>query len=329
MTGKQKAAMLLMSMDGTTAAELLRGFDPDVLEEIAVELAHIDARGRRDEGEQTDVVREFHNSLQSGRTSGLNVNRFINETLVSMLDKDRAERTQSKIRRVTGKKDPFAEIRSAKTDNLVLALEDAHPQTIAVVLSELSVKKSQEVLSLLSEEKCLQTVCRLTNPEAVGAKVRERIASMVYKRLQSFEGKTLSKRPEQTLRKLAIMLSGLEQNLRNRMLDEIAKHDQETSVTVKRLMITWQDIPRVADRSLQEALRTVEASKLAIALYGADEDIVQKIRANISERVAAALDEETSLMQEPLEKEVHEAREEVVGPLREANEQGTLRIKQS
>jgi len=92
-------------------------------------------------------------------------------------------------------------------------------------------------------------------------------------------------------------------------------------------MITWQDIVRVADRSLQEALRAVEASKLAIALYGGDEEIVQKIRSNISERLAAALDEESSLMQEPLEKEILDAREEVVKPLREANEDGSLRMQ--
>jgi flagellar motor switch protein FliG len=90
-------------------------------------------------------------------------------------------------------------------------------------------------------------------------------------------------------------------------------------------MITWEDIPSIADRSLQEALRTVESSKLAVALYGADEEIVQKIRSNISERAAAMLDEEISLMQEPLEKEILDAREEVVNPLRDANESGTLR----
>ena len=38
-------------------------------------------------------------------------------------------------------------------------------------------------------------------------------------------------------------------------------------------MITWEHILSIADRSLQETLRTVEATKLAIALYGADEDI--------------------------------------------------------
>jgi flagellar motor switch protein FliG len=83
----------------------------------------------------------------------------------------------------------------------------------------------------------------------------------------------------------------------------------------------------VADRSLQEALRSVDSGKLALALHGADEDIVQKIRSNMSERALAMLDEEISLMQEPLEKEVFQAREDVVKPLREANEQGTLRVK--
>ncbi len=52
---------------------------------------------------------------------------------------------------------------------------------------------------------------------------------------------------------------------------------------------------------------------------------MQKIRSNISERAAATIDEEMSLMQEPLEKEILDAREEVVNPLREANEAGTLR----
>ena len=95
---------------------------------------------------------------------------------------------------------------------------------------------------------------------------------------------------------------------------------------VKRLMITWEDIPLVADRSLQESLRSVDSGKLALALYGADEDIVQKIRSNISDRAVSMLDEEISLMQEPIEKEVLVAREEVIEPLRQANDEGKLRL---
>ena len=323
--GKQRAAMLLTSLDADTAAELLKGLPPDDIQQIAVELARIDASGHRDRREEANIAREFYNSLQNEQSRGFSIKGFLNEMLVSILGKDKAEQVQSQIRKVTQKKDPFVDIRSANTDELVLALEGEHPQTIAVVLSELSLRKSQEVLALLSEEVRLNAVCKMTNLDVLRGGVKERIASMVDDRLKSFKGETLVEKPEQTLRKLAIMLSGLQKDLRDRLLDEIKKHNEETSTMVRRLMITWEDIPSIADRSLQEGLRAVQAGKLAIALFEADPEIVQKIRSNISERLAATLDEEISLMQEPLEEEVLEAREEVVEPLRKASEEGTLR----
>jgi len=327
LSGKQKAAMLLMSLDTMTAAELLRGLPADEVEDIAMELARIDASEQRDLKEQARVAREFYNSLQQKQTQRFSIKTFLNEMLVSILDKDRANHIQSQIRETIEKKDLFVDIRQAGTDELVLALEGEHPQTIAVVLSELAPKKSQEVLSLLKEEARLKAVCKMTNPELVGNHVKQQIASTITQRLKSLKGETLVEKPEQTLRKLAIVLSGLEKEMRNQMVDEIAKQDEGAATMVRRLMITWDDIPSVVDRSMQEALRTVNASKLAVAIHGADEEIVQKIRSNISERALATLDEEISLMQEPLEKEVLDAREEVVKPLRQANEEGKLRVK--
>jgi flagellar motor switch protein FliG len=329
LTGKQKAAMLLITLDTATATKLLKGLPPEEIEEVAMELAQIDASDQRNVSNQTKVVREFCNSLKSSKSQKFNMRSFINETLASILGKDEAEQIKSQIRKATEKKDPFTAIRAADADELVLALEGEHPQTIAEILSELPPKKSQEVLSLLGEEAQLKAVCKMTNQEPLGPRVREQMASTVSARLKTFKGEVVLERPErreQTLRKLAITLSGLERDLRDRLLDEIKKHDEETSATVRRLMVTWEDIPSIADRSLQEALRTVEAKTLAVALYGADEEIVQKIRSNISERVASALDEEASLMQEPLPKEILEAREAVVKPLREANEEDKLRF---
>lgn len=328
LSGKQKAAMLLVNMDAKSAAELLKGLPADEVQQIALELARMDASGHRDSKEEARVAREFCDSLQKKESQGFSIKGFLNEMLVSLLGKDKAGQIQSQIKKVTEKKDPFIAIRSAKTDELVLALQGKHPHTVAVILSELSAKKSQEVLSLLSEEDRLKAVCKMTNPELLGGAVKQRIASMVSERLKTFEGETLSKRPEkreQTLRSLAIMLSGLEGNMRDRVLEEIRAQDEETSTEVRRLMITWEDIPTIADRSLQEGLRTAEPSKLALALYEADGEIVQKIRSNISERARAMIEEETSLMQDPLEEEVLDAREEVVRPLRDANEEGTLR----
>jgi flagellar motor switch protein FliG len=292
-------------------------------------LASLEASGLCNSKEQGKVVQEFCNSLKKSPSQGLNLGRFLNEMLAKILGEEKAEQIRTQIKKATVHKDMFISIRSAGVDELVVALENEHPQTIAVVLSELDPKKSQEVLSLLNEESRLKTVWKMTTPDLLGFGVKRRIASMISERLKSLKGEVLVAKPgkrEENLRKLAIVLSGLEKDLRDQLLGEIIKHDEEIGKTVKHLMVTWEDILSIADRSLQEALRTVESSKLAVALYGADEEIAQKICSNISERAGAMLDEEIKLMQEPLEKEVLEAREEVVRPLREASEEGKLRL---
>jgi flagellar motor switch protein FliG len=328
LAGKQKAAMLLMSLDAATVTELLKGLNVEEIQEIAMELARINSSKQHDVKEQAKIVQEFCKLLQE-KQAHFNMRSFLDEMLVKVLDKDKVKQIQSQIKNATEKKDLFADICSAGTDELVLALEDQHPQTIALVLSELPPKKSQEVLAILNEESRLKAVCKMTSPDVLAAGVKRRMASMVSERLRSFKGEATVARPgrhEQNLRKLAIVLSGLEKDLRDQLLGEISKNDEETATKIRTLMVTWEDITSIADRSLQEALRTVESSKLAVALYGANEEIAKKIRSNISERAVAMLDEEVSLMQEPLLKEVLDAREEVVKPLREANEAGTLRM---
>ena len=328
-TGKQKAAMLLMSLDAATAAELLRGMDTEGIQDIALELARIDASEKHSTREQAQVAREFYNSLREEQVPTFSMKSFCEEMLVDAVGKEKAEQIQSQIKKANMQSEMFADIRSAGTEELILALEGEHPQTIAVVLSELSPKKSQEVLSRLDEDVRLKAVCKMTNPDALGAGVKRRMASIVSERLKGLKGKAITAETgnqEQNLRKLAVMLSGLEKDLRDQLLGEVGKRDEETGKTIRNLMVTWQDIPSIADRSIQEALRTIESGRLAMALYGADEDVAQKIRSNISERAVAMLDEEASLMQEPVEKEILEAREEVLLPLRQANEEGKLRF---
>ena len=327
-SGKQKAAMLLTSLDAETASELLKELPPKDIEDIGIELALIDASARRDTATATKIAHEFYESIQKKQKPAFTIRGFFNEMLASILGEDKAEQVQSQIKKVTEKGDPFMAIRSATVDELLLTLENEHPQTIAVILLELTTRKSQEVLSLLKEKIQCEVIHKMTNPADLSHQVRRQMASMISERLQNFKGETFSNRPgrkEQSLRKLAITLSGLERTIRDRLLDEIHKEDEKTATMVRNLMVTWDDIPSIADRSLQECLRSVESSKLALALYEADEEIVQKIRSNISERLVATLDEEVALMQEPLDEEVAEAREEVVKPLREANEEGKLR----
>ncbi len=251
LTGKQKAALLLTSLDFATAAQLLKGLATEDIQDIAMELAQIDAAGAHGAARQAEVAQEFCQSLKHRQGQGLTIKGFLNEMLASIVGKEAAEEIQSEVKGLTQKKDPFIDIRSSNTDELVLALEGQHIQTVAVVLSELPARKSQDVLALLDEDAQAEAVRKMTNIETVSSRVRRRIASTVYERLKTFKGETLPEGREQTLRKLAIVLSGLRRDLRDRLLADIKEHDEETASMVRTLMVTWDDIPSIADSSLQ------------------------------------------------------------------------------
>ena len=335
LSGKQKAAMLLTSLDPGTVVELLRGLPAENLQEIGIELTRMDAMGNKGTVERVKVAQEFFASLKKTQKQGLGVNGFFGEMLMNVLGKDKAEQIQAEIRKVTEKSDVFDPIRAASADALVPALEGQHQQTIAVILSELESKKSQEVLLRLSDESRLKAVCRMTNMECLRPEVKQKIAGMICERLKSVKvevrqesGGQGSGTKEHPLRKLAVMLTGLEKDLRDRMLAEINQQNSETCDTIKDLMVTWEDILVIADRSIQEAMRGIDVRKLAIGLNKADPEIAKKIRSNISEKTATTLDEETSLMQEPEQKDILEARAAILVPLKTANEEGKLKFIQ-
>ncbi|MBW8014757.1 MAG: hypothetical protein FVQ82_01100 [Planctomycetes bacterium] len=327
LVGLRKAATLIMGLDGVTAIELLKGRPPEEVQEIALLLAQVDASGQRDTKEEDKVAREFLDILHKRQSQRFSIRKFLNEMLSSVLGSSKAEELKTQILNTTQQKDPFIDIRSATTDELVLALKGQHPQTIATVIGELSTQKSQDVLELLDEETRSQAVFRMTNLETLRPEMKRRIAEMVDERLAKYKGEVLPEGKEQTLRRLAVVLGGMKTQMRDELLEAITEKDDEIGSMVRTLMITWEDITSIADRSLQECLRNVEAGKMAIALFEADSEITTKLRSNISERAVEMLDEEISLMQEPMEEEVTEAREEIVRPLREANEAGTLRIE--
>jgi len=324
LTGKQKAAMLLMSLDATSAAELLKGVKPEIVQELAVEVAYLDAAGFRGSKESVEVASQFCQALVPQNTFQLK--RFLETMLKAAVGNEKAKQIQTQIEDLLRKRDPFMPIRSANAQVLAQILASEHPQAAAVVLSELPPKKSSEVLALLDEKVRIGAVSGMAGVSLVTAEAKKRIAEIVCSRLESMisTGQEQVQAGEHPLRKTAVVIRNLAREIRDGLLAAMRERDSQVAEKIEELMVVWEDVLLVTDRSMQEALRGIDAQKLALALYKADEAIVKKIRANISERAAAAIDEETSLMASPKKEDIAKAREELVGIWREMNKKGEL-----
>ncbi|MCD6304047.1 MAG: hypothetical protein J7M21_03700 [Planctomycetes bacterium] len=316
--GIRKAALLLMGLDPPTAAELLKSVSPELVTRIAAELAYLEASGHADRTAAQEPIREFFQELRRNKQTGRG-QQFIEEMLQGVLGRDKAREVMEKIPQLVDQRDPFLAIRSAEVEDIAEALKGESPHVAGMVLSELPPKKSAKLLSLLDEAVRTEAVRGMTREEPVAWETRVRVAAVVRRRLEKSAeapGGTKAARQQQ-LRKVAIVLRDLGGELRSALIQAIADVDQQTSIEVQKLMVMWEDVKHVADRSLQEALRAVDSRKLALALVDADETTAEKLRSNMSQRQTAMLEEEASLLAKPKPEEIEEARGEFLEALRD------------
>ena len=326
LTGKQKAALLLTSLDKATAEELLKSVDATTLQDLAVELTYLDAEGHCNDDNSLETVREFCSGLYV--PNNFQVKDFLSELLNSTVGQEKADFIQSQIDTLLKKRDPFMQIRAASEDLLVEILKDQHPQVIASVLSELNPKKSSLILNALPEELSGQSISRMAVKDMITPEARTRIAEMICRRIESAQSEeedgAATGGSDSSYRKIAVIIRNLERDIREGMLESIADKDSEAPDQINKLMVLWEDFPILEDRSLQLGLRGIDSQKLAIALFNAEPEIEEKIRANISERASATIDEERELMSDPKPAEIDQAREELLNALRDMNKKGEL-----
>ncbi len=181
LTGKQKAALLLTTLDAVTAAELLKGVDTGTVQELAVELSYLDAAGFRDAKQTTEVARQFCKSLR--QEPDFHFKSFLRDILRNSVGEDQAKQIQQEIADLLQKRDPFLPLRSADLQTLAAVLETEHPQAVAVVLSELPPKRGSELLGLLNEGVRVSAVSRMTSLGATSPEAKARIAQLIQGRL--------------------------------------------------------------------------------------------------------------------------------------------------
>ena len=306
LTGKQRAALLLTSLDAATAVELLKGIDAATVQELAVELTYLDAAGQRNARQTADIARQFCKSLQD--ESGFAFKSFLREMLRNTVGEEQAKRVQQEIQSLLQKRDPFMSIRSADLQSLTAVLRTEHPQAVAVILSELSPKRGSEVIRLLDDEMRVSVISRMTSVNNITPEAKMRIAQMIRTRLDDMQGAAVQVSPEQSLRKVAVIVRNLDKEVRDGVLEAIRQKDEEIGDKIANLMIVWDDVAMVGGRSLQQALRGIDERQLALSLYETREEIAGKIKSNISERAAAMVTEEMSLMSSPKKDDVAQAR---------------------
>lgn len=320
LTGRQKAAILLMSLDVEVAAKVFKELDMHEVEQIAVEITNLkDLSSNVIE----EVIEEFYQLMTAQGymiEGGIDFAQVLLEKSYGM---DKAKDIIEKIRVLTTVRG-FNILKKADPQQLARFLSKEHPQTIALILSHLSPDQSAIVLNEIKDELRSDTILRIAKLGKVSPTLLSQIEHVVDEIAESTLSQDMAIAGGAQL--VANILNRSTNASAKSMLENIETSDFELATQIKRLMFLFEDIVTIDDRGIQRILRDVDKRDLALSLKISDEKIKDKIFKNMSERAAEVVKEELEFMGPVKLKDVEAAQIRIVDIIKQLEEQEEISI---
>lgn len=169
--GLRKAAVFVLALDEAVASEVLQSLDDGELERLTAEIARLGVVGQETVAsvleEFQDLV-QLHGMLLEGGP----------EQAIRLLEKSfPPERSRRLVELLEAHRHhlPFAFLSRAETDSLLALLEREQPQTVAVVLANMTPSKAAEVLEKFPLETRRELVERIAALQSTPAEVIEHL----------------------------------------------------------------------------------------------------------------------------------------------------------
>lgn len=319
-TGIQKAAMLMVALNVEAASAILKHLDPVDVEGLTAEISKVKNISAR----TADVVIEEFYSMVTAREyvleGGLD---FAQAVLEKSYGPSKAEEIIEKVKRLTTLKG-FDVLKKAEASQLINFLNKEHPQTMALILSQLSPDQTANALKELSEDLRLDVAYRIATLGKIAPQTLKQIEHVV----DEIAGASMSQSVGKLggAKCLAAILNRTNVTMQKEILDRIENLDSETGYEVKRLMFIFDEIININDKDIQKILREVDRKDLALALKVSEDNLKDKIFKNMSERAADLLKEELQYMGMVKLKEVEGAQARIIDIIKSLEDQGEISL---
>jgi len=318
--GSRAVAALLLSLDETSAAGLLKALDPSVLPRVAAAMAELESEASQPKAsgpaktEEGLDWRRLALAFEESRPASPRARdeEELGAFLQRGLGAERSAAVLEEMRELRQLERPFDKIDGAPPELIVKALAGESTAVRAVVLRYLSPKAAAGVLSRLDADESLRLVQRLSSSE----KPRRETVDLVARRLRD-ELLRLSEQPEPTkpaerIRSVAQILKSADKDVGQKVLSELDSKDKPVAEAIRDMMFTWEDLATLERKAMQKFLSTVDTARLALALKGGPAEVEANVLANLSQRVRDMVAEERELLGPRPRTEVDAARTELL-----------------
>ncbi len=308
LSGRRKAAVLLIALGQELAAQVLRHLSESEIEALTQEILRVE----RLPGEvRQAILEQCYEELLSRASLSPGGSQFARDLLARSLGSQRAQEVLERLQ--AGSNQPFGFLRRVDPAQLVAFLEGEHPQTIALVLAHLPPAQAGQILAGLGPELQVEVATRLALLQRTAPEVTREVEAVLKKKLAAV---ATTSRTLGGVEFLVKVLGAVDARSERTILESIEHQDPELAAEIRQRMFVFEDLVLLDDRAIQRVLREVNQRDLALALKGASEEVRAKILKNMSSRAAQALQEEMALLGPQRLRVVEEAQQRIVAVVR-------------
>ena len=318
MNNTAKAAAVLIALGSDSASEVVKYLHEGEVETLSAEIAKIQSISAE---EKDAIINEFYEMCIAQKAiteGGVDYAR-------SLLQKAFGEKKADElVYNATNQIDSsaFAFLNDADNKNLLMMLQNEHPQTIAVVLSHTNSDKASQIISELPKDLQIEVIERISRLERASPEVVGIVERMLKKRMSS--SFSVGAVEQGGVNYIADIMNRIDKNAQKSVFESLSQKDPELVDNIKKLMFVFNDIVNLNDMEIQAFIREADTKDLTVALKAASPEVQKRIFANMSTRQKEMIQSDMQYLHNLRMRDVEAAQQRIIDVIRGLEESGDI-----
>ncbi|GLH63255.1 MULTISPECIES: flagellar motor switch protein FliG [Bacillaceae] len=320
LTGRQKAAILLISLGPDVSASVYKHLSEEEIEKLTLEISNM-RQVTADAKEE--VLEEFHQIALAQDYIAQGGIAYAKEVLEKALGPEKAMNIINRLTSALMVR-PFDFARKADPTQLLNFIQNEHPQTIALILSYLEPAQAGQILSALPQEMQADIARRIALMDSTSPDIINEVEQILERKLSTTVVQDYTQAGG--IEAVVEVLNQVDRSTERTILDALEIQDPELAEEIKKRMFVFEDIVTLDNRAIQRVIREVDNNDLMLALKVASDEVKEIVFRNMSTRMAETFKEEMEFMGPVRLRDVEEAQSRIVAVIRRLEEAGEIVI---
>jgi flagellar motor switch protein FliG len=235
-TGREKAAILLITLGPERSAQIFKHLKEDEIEQLTLEIANIRSVSPQDKNK---ILEEFYQICLAQEYIAEGGIGYAKDILEKALGTEKAMEIINKLT-VSLQVRPFDFVRKADPSQVLNYIQSEHPQTIALILAYLKPQQAAVILSSLPQDKQADVARRIAVMDRTSPEIIKEVERVLEKKLSSLVTEDYT--ATGGLQAIVDVLNSVDRGTEKFIMETLEIEDADLAEEIRKRMFVFEDI---------------------------------------------------------------------------------------